>query len=178
MPNTENTSFGQNPSTSTTTIPDTDYGAVEQNPSTSAMNMSDTDNATENASILSHGISVAKTVDRKLVTKFPEEITKIKKKKEIIYSSSENKDENVFITDESESEVFDEDDIISLDRNFETEDFVAVKFDTEKDIEDIGNVSIDDIKTKLPAPTISTKFKRGTTKYTFDKPLWVLPNLK
>ncbi|KAF2879423.1 hypothetical protein ILUMI_26751 [Ignelater luminosus] len=155
MPNTENTSFGQNPSTSTTTIPDTDYGAVEQNPSTSAMNMSDTDNATiENASILSHDISVAILTDtpekrligeenkkgkagipkknRKLVTKFPEEMTKIKKKKEIIYSSSENKDENVFITDESESEVFDEDDIISLDKNFETEDFVAVKFDTEK----------------------------------------------
>ncbi|KAF2881764.1 hypothetical protein ILUMI_24406 [Ignelater luminosus] len=116
-----------------------------------------------------------------------------KKKKEIIYSSSENEDENVFIADESESEKFDEDDIISLDRNFETEDFVAVKFDTKKDtyhyigpiinidnpmatikfmrltkvkntfmypdIEDIGNVPIDDIKTKLPAPTISTKFK-------------------
>ncbi|KAF2884934.1 hypothetical protein ILUMI_21211, partial [Ignelater luminosus] len=59
MPNTENTFFGQNPSTSTTTIPNTDYGMVEQNPSTSAVNMFDTDNAPiENASILSHDISV------------------------------------------------------------------------------------------------------------------------
>ncbi|KAF2895023.1 hypothetical protein ILUMI_11151 [Ignelater luminosus] len=177
MLNMENTSFGQNPSTSTTTMPDTDYGVVEQNPSTSPMNMSDADNAPiENASILSHNISVG---------------------------SSENEDENVFIADESESEEFDEDDIISLDKNFKTEDFVVVKFDTKKDtyhyigriinidnsiatikfmlltkvkntfmypdIEDIDNVPIDDIKRKLPTPTISTKFKQGTTKNTFDK---------
>ncbi|KAF2888146.1 hypothetical protein ILUMI_18027 [Ignelater luminosus] len=126
MPNTENKCFGQKPLTSTTTMPDTDYVVVEQNPSISAMNMSDADNAPiENASNLSRDISVESVGAYPKAG--PRKDTKNKKKKEIIYSSSEDENENV-----SESEEFDEDDIINLDRSFETENFVAVKFDTKR----------------------------------------------
>lgn len=44
------------------------------------------------------------------------------------------------------------------------------------DIEDIASVPLEDIKTKLPTPT--TWMKRGSLKYKFDKPLWVIPNIR
>ena len=44
------------------------------------------------------------------------------------------------------------------------------------DIEVVASAPLEDIKTKLPTPT--TWIKRGSLKYKFDKPLWVIPNLK
>ncbi|CAB3251786.1 unnamed protein product [Arctia plantaginis] len=44
------------------------------------------------------------------------------------------------------------------------------------EIEDISSVPLKDIKTKLPNPKIWVK--RGSSKYTFDKPIWVIPNLR
>lgn len=44
------------------------------------------------------------------------------------------------------------------------------------DIEDISSVPLTDIKTKLPEPKIWTK--RGNSKYTFNKPIWVIPNVR
>lgn len=46
------------------------------------------------------------------------------------------------------------------------------------EIDDIASVPLDDIKTKLPGPVASNNTKRGSSKYTFDKPLWVIPNLR
>lgn len=46
------------------------------------------------------------------------------------------------------------------------------------DVDDIASVPKEDIKTKLPIPKTCNKTKRGSSKYTFDKPLWVLPNLR
>ena len=97
-----------------------------------------------------------------------------------------------------------------MDRNFQINNFVLVKFDTKKtvyhyvglieevshsmttvkfmrvskvrntfifpEIEDVASVPLEDIKTKLPTPT--TWMKRGSLKYKFDKPLWVIPNLR
>lgn len=46
------------------------------------------------------------------------------------------------------------------------------------EVDDIASVPLDDIKTKLPGPKTCNKTKRGSSKYTFDKPLWVIPNLR
>ncbi|XP_022127680.1 uncharacterized protein LOC111001920 [Pieris rapae] len=46
------------------------------------------------------------------------------------------------------------------------------------EVDDIASVLLDDIKTKLPVPKTCNKTKRGTSKYTFDSPLWVIPNLR
>ena len=46
------------------------------------------------------------------------------------------------------------------------------------EVDDIASVLLDDIKTKLPGPKTCNKTKRGSSKYTFDKPLWVIPNLR
>lgn len=46
------------------------------------------------------------------------------------------------------------------------------------EIDDIASVPIDDIKTKLPDPKPCSNTKRGSSKYAFDKPLWVIPNLR
>lgn len=100
--------------------------------------------------------------------------------------------------------------MIMIDRNFQINDFVLVKFNTKKtvvhylgriedishtmatikfirlskikntffpEVDDIASVSLDDIKTKLPGPKTCNKTKRGSSKYTFHKPLWVIPNL-
>lgn len=127
--------------------------------------------------------------------------------------SSDDEIENVSVSDEAlveSEEDFDEDDVIILDRNFQINDFVLVKFDTKKtvyhyvgiieevnhsmatvkfmraskmrntfifpDIEDVASVPLEDIKTKLPTPT--TWMKRSSLKYKFDKPLWVIPNIR
>lgn len=44
------------------------------------------------------------------------------------------------------------------------------------DIKDVSWITRNDIITKLPTPTILTR--RGSPKYLFDKPLWVIENLK
>lgn len=46
------------------------------------------------------------------------------------------------------------------------------------EVDDIASVLLDDIKTKLPVPKTCNKIKRGSSKYTFDSPLWVIPNLR
>lgn len=46
------------------------------------------------------------------------------------------------------------------------------------EIDDIASVPLNDIKTKLPEPKASNNTKRGSFKYTFDKPLWVITNLR
>lgn len=46
------------------------------------------------------------------------------------------------------------------------------------DVDDIASVPLEDIKTKLPIPKTCNKTKRGNSKYTFDKPLWVITNLR
>jgi hypothetical protein len=46
------------------------------------------------------------------------------------------------------------------------------------EVDDIASVLLDDIKTKLPVPKTCNKTKRGSSKYTFDSPLWVIPNLR
>lgn len=46
------------------------------------------------------------------------------------------------------------------------------------EIDDVASVPVDDIKTKLPEPKTCNNTKRGSSKYTFDKPLWVIPNLR
>lgn len=146
----------------------------------------------------------SKFTGKKRIPKIDESFTsKLKKKKEII---SDEEIEN----ESSEEESFDEDDVIILDRNLKVNDYVLVKFDTNKsvyhyvgqieevghslatikfmrmskirntfmypDIEDISSVPLTDIKTKLPEPTIWTK--RGNSKYTFNKPIWVIPNMR
>ncbi|KAK9892994.1 hypothetical protein WA026_023208 [Henosepilachna vigintioctopunctata] len=45
-------------------------------------------------------------------------------------------------------------------------------------VDDIASVPLEDIKTKLPIPKTCNKTKRGSSKYTFDKPLWVLTILR
>lgn len=42
------------------------------------------------------------------------------------------------------------------------------------DIKDVASVLLEDIKTKLPTPT--SWMERGSLKYKFDKPLWIIPN--
>ncbi|XP_065642501.1 uncharacterized protein LOC136074128 [Hydra vulgaris] len=130
--------------------------------------------------------------------------------------SSDDEIKNASVSDvdlveiDSSEEDFDVDDVIVMDRKFQINDFVLVKFDTKKtvyhyvgiveevnhsmatvkfmraskirntfmfpDIEDVASVPLEDIKTKLPTPT--TWIKRGSLKYKFDKPLWVIPNLR
>lgn len=45
-------------------------------------------------------------------------------------------------------------------------------------IDDVASVPLEDIKTKLPEPKTCNNTKRGSSMYTFDKPLWVIPNLR
>lgn len=151
-----------------------------------------------------------KNTGQKKIPKLADEFTsKLEKNRKI---SSDDEIENVSVSDETvvESEDFDEDDVIVLDRNFQINNFVLVKFDTKKtayhyvgiiedvnqtmatvkfmrvsklrntfifpDIEDVASVLLEDIKTKLPTPT--TWMKRGSLKYKFDKPLWIIPNIR
>uniref|UniRef100_A0A2A4JHL6 Uncharacterized protein n=1 Tax=Heliothis virescens TaxID=7102 RepID=A0A2A4JHL6_HELVI len=153
----------------------------------------------------------SRNTGQKTIPKLADEFTSKPKKNRKI--SSDDEIENVSVSDEAlvESEDdFDEDDVIVLDRNFQINNFVLVKFDTKKtvyhyvglieevshsmatikfmraskirntfifpDIEDVASVLLDDIKTKLPSPT--TWMKRGSLKYTFDKPLWVIKNIR
>lgn len=44
------------------------------------------------------------------------------------------------------------------------------------EVEDNSSVPLNDIKTKLAEPKIWTK--RGSSKYTSEKPIWVIPNLR
>lgn len=44
------------------------------------------------------------------------------------------------------------------------------------DIEDVASIPLEDIKTKLPTP--AKWMKRGSLKYKFDKPLFVIPNIR
>lgn len=162
---------------------------------------------------------VLKNIDKKKIPKLPLELTsnRVKKRK---MSSSDSEVENVSFADSSEDsfveetseEEFNEDDVIVMDRNFRVNDYVLVKFDTNKavvhyvgrieeisqtmatikfmrlskirntflfpEIDDIASIPLDDIKTKLPGPKTSNNTKRGSSKYTFGKPLWVIPNLR
>lgn len=148
---------------------------------------------------------------QKTIPKLADEFTSKSKKNRKI--SSDDEIENVSVSDEAlveSEEDFDEDDVIVLDRNFQINNFVLVKFETKKtvyhyvgiieevnhsmatvkfmrasklrntfifpDIEDVASVPLEDIKTKLPTPT--TWMKRGSLKYIFDKPLWVISNMR
>lgn len=152
-----------------------------------------------------------KNTGQKTVPKLADEFTSKPDKNRKF--SSDDEIENVSVSDETVVELeedFDEDDVIVLDRNFQINNFVLVKFDTKKtvyhyvgiiedvnqtmatvkfmrvsklrntfifpDIEDVASVLLEDIKTKLPTPT--TWMKRGSLKYKFDKPLWIIPNIR
>lgn len=153
----------------------------------------------------------SKNTGQKTIPKLADELTSKPEKNRKI--SSDDEIENVSVSDEAlveSEEDFDEDDVIVLDRNFQINNFVLVKFDTKKtvyhyvgiieevnhsmatvkfmrvskirntfifpDIEDVASVPLEDIKTKLPTPT--TWMKRGSLKYKFDKPLWIIPNIR
>ncbi|CAG5041204.1 unnamed protein product [Parnassius apollo] len=162
---------------------------------------------------------VLKNTGKKQIPKLPSELTSNRVKKRQM-SSSDSDIENVLLTDSSEGsfaedtseEELDEDDVIMVDRNFQKNDYVLVKFNVKKtvvhyvgqiedishtmatikfmrlskirntfffpEVDDIACVLLDDIKTKLPEPKTCNKTKRGSSKYTFDKPLWVIPNLR
>lgn len=169
------------------------------------------------------GKKVLKNTEKKKFPKLPPELTSNRVKQRKISNSSESDVENILFADSSEGsfvvegtseeeEDLDEDDVIMIDRNFEINDFVLVKFNTKKTVvhyvgrieeishtmatikfmrlskikntflfpvvDDIASVPLEDIKTKLPRPKTCNKSKRGNSKYTFDKPLWVITNLR
>lgn len=81
-----------------------------------------------------------KNKEKKSIPKLPLELTNRGKKRQM--SSSSDSDENISLADSSDGpfvgetseEEFDEDDVIVLDRNFQVNDFVLVKFDTKKTV--------------------------------------------
>ena len=76
-----------------------------------------------------------KNKGQKTIPKLADELTSKREKNRKV--SSENIAENISVSDESleeEEEDFDEDDVIVLDRNFQINNFVLVKFDTKKTV--------------------------------------------
>lgn len=82
---------------------------------------------------------VLKNIKKKQIPKLPPDLTSNRVKKRHM-SSSDSDTENVLLADSSEGsfveetseEEFDEDDVIMIDRNFQMNDFVLVKFNTKK----------------------------------------------